>query len=227
MVASLYCCSLPLIRLFWTGEHTHISQLFQQNLFSKEEVISTFKFEVNYLFLWWNLLLAWVPVLVCPWLLKSLQANNTLNLSTIFFGIIWLLFFPNAPYLFTDLIHLPNKVAYSIPIWFDALMIYSFAFLSMFLGFLSLSMLQKQIRNSSLAWTFSYTVLILSSFGIYLGRFPRLNSWDLFFNPMKLFIVAFQSLISNEAQMFCVLVSFFLITCYTPLYLFCSNFSKE
>jgi|SRR6266498_5381552 len=59
-----------------------------------------------------------------------------------------------------------------------------------FLGLISLYLMQEIVRKAagnSASWWFALGVLALSSFGIYLGRFMRWNSWDLFLNPGKLF----------------------------------------
>jgi uncharacterized membrane protein len=36
-------------------------------------------------------------------------------------------------------------------------------------------------------WGFATVALVLSSFGIYLGRYLRFNSWDVLSNPLTLF----------------------------------------
>jgi uncharacterized membrane protein len=100
---------------------------------------------------------------------------------------MWLLFLPNAPYLVTDLIHLrPHEDA---PFWFDLIMLSAFAWTGFFLGLVSLILMQEVIRKAAgtiASWLFVFAALGLSSFGIYLGRFLRWNSWDVFFNPLQL-----------------------------------------
>jgi len=54
------------------------------------------------------------------------------------------------------------------------------------LGFISLYLMQAVVRRSIgtvKAWLFVLGVLAVSSFGIYLGRFQRWNSWDVFTQP--------------------------------------------
>ncbi|MFL5731540.1 MAG: DUF1361 domain-containing protein, partial [Cytophagaceae bacterium] len=79
----------------------------------------------TYLFLVWNLLLAWIP-LCCADLCYASYFKSRKNMTVLFLsGFFWMIFFPNAPYIITDFIHLEGR--HMIPIWFDALMIFSFA----------------------------------------------------------------------------------------------------
>ena len=57
------------------------------------------------------------------------------------------------------------------------------------LGFVSLYVMQAVIRRALgtvNAWLFVVGVLGLSSFGVYLGRIQRWNSWDVFTRPRVL-----------------------------------------
>jgi uncharacterized membrane protein len=101
--------------------------------------------------------------------------------------VVWILFFPNSPYIFTDLFHI--KIRKIIPIWYDLVLILSFAFTGIMFGFKSLAHLiqisdafvSKKVQNIAIIFLF-----FLSSYGIYLGRFLRWNSWDLLNEPTKL-----------------------------------------
>ncbi|GAB5556712.1 MAG: hypothetical protein SchgKO_09250 [Schleiferiaceae bacterium] len=97
------------------------------------------------------------------------------------------MFFPNAPYILTDLFHL--KLRLVMPLWFDLLLILSFAVSGLLLAAQSLHIMRKWLRHYiSVAWTELATVgyLFLTAFGIYLGRFYRWNSWDLTTRPGEL-----------------------------------------
>lgn len=135
---------------------------------------------IVFVFLLWNLFLAWLPVLFA--LLARRSAAS--RLGRWLWGGLWLLFFPNAPYLLTDLLHLGR--AAQIPIWYDMIMLVTFALAGLFLGFASLFWLQDLVANSwnrLTSWLFVVAVLGLSSFGVYIGRFLRWNSWDALLNP--------------------------------------------
>jgi uncharacterized membrane protein len=59
------------------------------------------------------------------------------------------------------------------------------------LGFISLYDVQTALSrrfNSIKGWIFSIVSLVLASFGIYLGRYERFNSWDIITNPVSLFV---------------------------------------
>src|SRR5262245_50322448 len=59
------------------------------------------------LFLGWNLALAWVPLLVSVVIAaRHAPGRTSSRAATVALGAVWLAFFPNAPYLVTDLIHL-------------------------------------------------------------------------------------------------------------------------
>lgn len=134
----------------------------------------------TYRFLLWNLFLAWVPVFFA-WLARRWRHLPLLLLLHTGF---WLLFLPNAPYLLTDLIHLGRWRGISL--WYDLLLLLLFAFTGLFLGFFSLSMMQDLVSDLfgwAIGWLFAAATLALSSFGVYLGRFLRWNSWDLLTHP--------------------------------------------
>ena len=140
----------------------------------------------TFLFLNWNLFLAFIPWLLTTWLIIQPKIQN----HKIVVGLViclWLLFFPNAPYILTDLFHL--RLTTSMPVWFDLVLILSFAWTGILFGFLSLWNIE-QIFSKSLKHKYitaiSILLLFLSSFGIYLGRYLRWNSWDILNNPFQL-----------------------------------------
>ena len=86
-----------------------------------------------FLFLNWNLFLAFVPWAVTS--ITILKPNiQSYKITIIILLAVWLLFFPNAPYILTDLFHLRLKS--SMPKWFDLILILSFAWTGLVFGFL-------------------------------------------------------------------------------------------
>jgi uncharacterized membrane protein len=138
-----------------------------------------------FLFLNWNLFLAFIPWLISSFILiKGL--SNRISLIILIFS--WLIFFPNSPYILTDLFHLRLQTA--APIWYDLIVVLSFAWTGLLFGFISLMDIEELLRkyiNRRLIVLISIVFLFLGSFGIYLGRFLRWNSWDLVSNPSGLF----------------------------------------
>lgn len=155
---------------------------------------------LQYSFLAWNLFLAWVPLLITLFLqnYQPTFLNRSLFVST---GLMfWLLFLPNAPYLITDLMHLRYRVG--VPLWYDSLMVFSFAMVGMYTGMYSLLMahrLMNEMFSPTLGWVFLTGALGLTGFGVYLGRFSRWNSWDLFVRPHHLFTDILRQVFNPQA----------------------------
>ncbi len=138
---------------------------------------------VFYIFLVWNLFLACIPYAIT--ILLTLCKNNRFVFWLGF--IIWLAFLPNSPYILTDLQHIRLSTLQSV--WFDVLLILSFAVNGMIIGFASLQMMQKSLQDQLSRQTINiitYVILLLCGFGIYLGRVLRWNSWDIIQNPIAI-----------------------------------------
>jgi uncharacterized membrane protein len=141
---------------------------------------------IYYIFLEWNLFLAFVPYVLSSMLcrVKWLRANNIL-LGPLAF--IWLLFIPNAFYILTDLFHLGETGA--APLWFDLLLILSFAWNGMMMGILSVRQMEKIFHEKFRTGNeliFLYPVMWLNALGVYIGRYLRFNSWDIITSPFRL-----------------------------------------
>jgi uncharacterized membrane protein len=139
-----------------------------------------------YKFLVWNLFLAWIP-LVAAVLVYDGQRRGVRARRLVPLGGLWLLFLPNAPYLLTDVMHLGSRN--DAPLWFDIVLFTAFAWVGTLLGFLSIYLMQTVVRRAAGAawsWALVLSSLAASSFGIYLGRSLRWNSWDFFSQPREL-----------------------------------------
>jgi len=142
----------------------------------------------TYIFLTWNLFLALIPLAISTVLTvygHGIRNYKFWKLGFVF--LIWLLFFPNAPYIITDLFHLHKGS--TVPQWYDLVLILSFAWNGLMLACASLFDMQElfiQRFNRFAGWVFVGTTLFISSFGIYLGRFQRFNSWDILQRPFRL-----------------------------------------
>ncbi len=135
--------------------------------------------------LFWNLFLASLPLLWSA-AFQSASANNYRAMAAVFFRL-WLLFFPNAPYLLTDMIHLKPRP--DVPQWYMLALLLSCAGTGTLLGYFSLLNVHAVVEalfGKKCGWAVAVGSLMLSGFGIYLGRFLRWNSWDALTNPLGL-----------------------------------------
>jgi uncharacterized membrane protein len=141
---------------------------------------------VTFMFLVWNIFLAIIPYMISTMLvLYHEKIRNRFVLAIPF--LLWLCFFPNAPYILTDLFHLRPRTG--VPYWYDLALILFFAWNGLMLGYASLMDIQTVITsrfNRWAGWVVAIASLILGSFGIYLGRYLRWNSWDVVSSPQDL-----------------------------------------
>ncbi len=137
----------------------------------------------------WNLGLAWLPALSALLAYNYHKQPSWLNWVRVSICVaVWLLFLPNAPYLITDIMYLQPQPG--IPFWYDLILYVAFAWTGCFLGLVSLLLIQEIVRKAAgtlASWLFVLGALGLNSFGVYLGRFLRWNSWDVIVNPLPLF----------------------------------------
>jgi uncharacterized membrane protein len=142
---------------------------------------------IRFMFLTWNLFLAWVPLAIALLTYRRLEQGRLRGYHGLAGWAAWLLFFPNAPYIITDLLHLTKRSA--VPIWYDSLMVFSYALVGLLAGLLSLHLIHRvmdRLLGRVAAWVVVTGSLLLAGFGVYLGRFERWNSWDLLTNPAGL-----------------------------------------
>ena len=135
----------------------------------------------------WNLFLAWIPFMLAYFAHAVSWRRATLYLIIPIIAFLWLIFFPNAPYMLTDLQDLARK-ATDAPLWYDVIIVVWSSWTGMLLGVISLYLMQDIIIRSFgrvAGWIFVFVISGLSSFGIYIGRFVRLNSWDILQNPAE------------------------------------------
>jgi uncharacterized membrane protein len=167
----------------------------------------------------WNLFLAWLPFLFSL-LAATLFTRNQRNWPVLVLpGALWLIFFPNAPYIVTDFLHLEDRP--QIPLWYDILMLATFAWTGCFLAIASLRTMQfivKRYLGWYMSWVFAGAALALCGFGIYLGRFSRWNSWDLFSSPKSILRELAVNVIDPFSNLqftgFTILFTAFLFVCY-------------
>ncbi|MDX1522736.1 MAG: DUF1361 domain-containing protein, partial [Anaerolineae bacterium] len=129
---------------------------------------------LTHIYLVWNLFLAWIPYLAGLWVAYTQQKYPRQWWLWPLPGLIWLAFFPNAPYLVTDFIHL--RWYPPVPLWYDVGLLTVFAWTGLFLAVFSLRAMQllvKRLAGTVISWLFVLGMLGLSGLGVWLGRFLR------------------------------------------------------
>lgn len=172
----------------------------------------------------WNLFLAWIPFTVSLAVYDRARRGGSKAFVAVG-AAVWLLFLPNAPYIVTDLKYVKGSSA--VPVLFDVLLFAGAAWAGLLLGLTSLLLMHavaRQILGSVRAWACVGAVLALSSFGIYLGRVQRWNSWDVFVRPGSLVAdiarAAADPLSHPRPIAVMVLFTCFLFVCYLVFYAF-------
>ena len=169
-------------------------------------------------YLLWNMALAWVPLVAALALDDVRSTPLRLQLPLL---AVWLAFFPNAPYLVTDLIHINPDDHTAIGLLGDAALV-SVAPVGLALGFSSLMLVERAVRErfgGRLALTVAVLSLALASLGIYLGRVVRLNSWDLLTRPRLVGSVLHQLVLDPLAHPLAVAATIALAVTLSVLYL--------
>lgn len=134
----------------------------------------------------WNLVLAWIPFAIAVAVYDA-ERRGARGVVLLVGGAVWLVFFPNAPYLVTDFQLLPHGTA--APLWYDVALVSTAAWTGLLLGLVSLYLVHSVARRAvgtEVAWAGIVLALAATSFGIYLGRFERWNSWDVVSQPRAL-----------------------------------------
>lgn len=163
------------------------------------------------LMLGWNIILASMPVAFSFifYHLNKMEKEGTLHkLLLLFIFLLWLAFFPNSFYVITDFIHLGGEVfytrlhIYSERIYTENLMgyltlvhIFLGAFIAVFMASYSLKIMHHYFiekYTKAIGYVSIVVIILLSSIGIYIGRFLRLQSWDVFrpFTVIKEFLAS-------------------------------------
>lgn len=150
----------------------------------------------TYYFLNWNLLLAVIPLFISLIISSGFVKRKPKILTAVLF-IMWLLFFPNAPYIITDLSYI-NRHSGRL-FWYDLITIMVFVWTGLLAGFFSLDIIREtllskisRIKNIIIVCC----LLFVCAFGIYLGRELRWNTWDILVEPGKFYLVVIDRLIN-------------------------------
>ncbi len=159
----------------------------------------------SFLFLLWNFFLATVPLLISMCLRVYSRRSGFLQILP--WLLLWLVFFPNAPYMLTDYRHLQGSYGFGFII--DFLNIFYFAIIAFIVSVISLSDIRSILVNFMGKWSMlALTMLvILSGFGVFIGRDMRYNSWDLFSKPGEVMLNSFHGFFNFHSNYWTVMAS--------------------
>ena len=189
-----------------------------------------FRDDDAYGFLAWNMFLAWIAWFLAIGLLSLVKTSrNSYQLGLTFAA--WLLFLPNTFYLLTDFVHPVYRydsttkhvadVFSANPdaanIMFDVTLIAAATWTTWLLGITSLRYMHGWLKTKlSAAYSAAVinVIILASSFGIFLGRIPRWNSWSTVDNSFGLvedvYSIATQPFDNGQAYAFTAM--FFVMT---------------
>jgi len=173
----------------------NLAILVTRNIYVGEHVLN---------FLRSNLFIGSFPTIVIAWLIDM----NYKKMGKVLFWFavaLWVLFYPNAPYMISDLIHNAQSKNPDLLVY-DTLIIFSIAMLSVFIGFLSLKVMFRifiEKYGKRFARAFIAFTLVLSCLGFYMGRELKsgldvgnkyMYSWEIFLDPVTIIKTTWHSL---------------------------------
>jgi len=172
----------------------------------------------DFWYLNWNLLLAWIPLLLVLWLERILSHKVWSAWPALAVTFLYLSFLPNAFYVTTDVIHLQEVPR--VDLIYDVVTFTLFSFTAFIIGLLSVYLLHIQLLKRvsvRLAWVFVLSALFLTSFAIYVGRDLRWNTWDVLLNPASIIFEVSDGFAHPSAhpELFSITFGFFVLIAVT------------
>lgn len=168
----------------------------------------------------WNLFLSWIPLIIA--FLADILTKRYGHIPVILtlLSVGWIAFFPNAPYMITDLAHLTVDYHRDLT-WHDIIMLFSYAEVSLFNGLVSLYWIHRSWRrvfHRKMANLLLLVSLPLAGFGVYLGRVRRMNSWDIIHEPEAIINNLIESILDRTALVFSLEIGMLLGILYLVLW---------
>jgi uncharacterized membrane protein len=165
----------------------------------------------------WNLFLAVIPLVLSFWLFRRRKISRSLVWWLAL--VTFIAFLPNAPYLLTDIIHLIRGTRDGLSIWVVALVLIPLHISAILGGFEAYVVslinqgyyLRKQGAQRAVVWAAEILMHLLCAVGVFIGRFRRLNSWDLVTDPSDVISKTLDDLTSKR-PMAVILLTFIILT---------------
>jgi uncharacterized membrane protein len=180
----------------------------------------------------WNMLLAVIPLYLSlylfrdqaigtVWLREQIQQRMPQPIRTSlwsFMVLVFIAFLPNAPYILTDVIHLNRFILEYNSLWVTGFIIAPLFLLFIGTGFLAYVLSLVNVgyylhRRGQGRWIglVELGLHLLCSIGVFVGRFPRLNSWDFVTQPGHV-IATLLSTLFSPTGILGIVVGFMIIT---------------
>jgi uncharacterized membrane protein len=163
----------------------------------------------------WNLVLAFIPLGIAGWIFRKHRQWKRPIWWVLFLS--YAAFLPNAPYLLTDIIHTIDVIRSDFSIWSIVLVfipVHFIAIVSGFQAYVVCLILQSRYLalNGQKRWVNLSELLThaLCAVGIFLGRFIRLNSWDVVTSPRDVIKSVLNTLTAKQPVLV-ILVTFLII----------------
>ena len=174
-------------------------------------------------FMLWNTFLALIPFVLSLWLFRG-KGSGVRRLSWWIALVIFVAFLPNAPYVLTDIIHIVRFIREGASMWTIVLVLVPQYLLFILIGVeayvASLVNLGHYLRRHQWErWIIpaEFTLHALCAIGIFLGRFPRFNSWVIISGPHRLIIYLIKALLNPEYLAVMAITFVIIAAIYWPL----------
>jgi uncharacterized membrane protein len=167
-------------------------------------------FAFNLSWMTYNLYLAVLPV-IFAWFLFRMPNK----IFTIIVGFLWLLYLPNTVYVFTDLHHLVEQWP-GVDTIGKVILIIQYTILEVLglicflIAFYPVEKILKQLRLTERQIIYGLIGMnFLMGYALVVGKFERVNSWDVFLNPGFVISSTIQVLSSYQMVGLIILFSLF------------------
>lgn len=194
-------------------------------------IIVLYTSEPGNLFFIWNAFLAFLPLFFVRTLSKYLTRDHRKKSVAVLLAAAWLLFFPNAPYMITDLIYfgdttyfVNNGYTTNVLAWAKLVYIAFGVLFGLLMGLRSFYEMHKIIlrhKGKVIAYASIFAACLLSGFAIYIGRILRFNSWDVL-RPIYM-LTRIKDELSAFSLVFSLLFALFTLGSYVLFYILVHN----
>ena len=170
---------------------------------------------ITHKFLVWNLALAWVPLIAA----LGIEASDRAARRWLTYGgvVVFMLFLPNAPYLVSDLSHLREP---STTPWLDLARLFAFAWAGCGLCAAALRIVPGVVsarRGRAAGWLAVLAAATACGAGVAIGRFARLNSWEVATRPTVVGAEALSLAVSGQAVSVAIFFTALVLVVYLAL----------